>query len=625
MIRLNFKQALNNETITFSQKELQRYLLKMTKNITQQITINVTISISDNTSSSVKDGYTIQASPTYIQIQANNNRSTLLGVYRLLFELGCRFLMPGEEHEYIPQITLDNMHINLTETADFFHRGVCIEGADSLENIINFIDWLPKIGCNSFFLQHLEPESFLQNWYTHKYNPEIPSTPLSMSDKERIYAQIDNAIAVRGILYHKGGHGWTSQAVGFSHTCIQSSEPPTPQVQKMLALVQGHRTYWNGVPSNTNLCYAEPSAQKAFVDSVVKYASTHPEVDFLHVWLADEYNNICECSACCSTTLSDQYINILNILDQRLSEAQLSTHIVLLLYQELLWPPIQEKLHNPHRFSLMFAPISRTFSHSYAQRGKTATIPVYERNKIKLPSSIEENLSFLEKWQQFCSLDSFVYDYPLGRAHYGDLGYRHIANIIWQDVRELHNLGLDGYISCQELRAFFPNGFPEYVLGRTLWNSTLSFESLEQEYYSSLYGEHWQTVRDYLKNLSLYSSCDYFNGIGPRYDKALAVQFDNGINYIEKNYTLVQQTIPQNTTLHKQAKKILDYHSRYSLLLLKALYALASGDTINLKEQWQSFMDYIRKEELSFQPYLDVYRVLEVATKYTGFTLDMPR
>ena len=36
-------------------------------------------------------------------------------------------------------------------------------------------------------------------------------------------------------------------------------------------------------------------------------------------------------------------------------------------------------------------------------------------------------------------------------------------------------------------------------------------------------------------------------------------------------------------------------------------------------------MEYIRNAELDFQPYLDVYRVLEVATKYTGFSLDMPR
>ena len=36
-------------------------------------------------------------------------------------------------------------------------------------------------------------------------------------------------------------------------------------------------------------------------------------------------------------------------------------------------------------------------------------------------------------------------------------------------------------------------------------------------------------------------------------------------------------------------------------------------------------MQYIREHETQYQPYLDVYRVLEVATKYTGFVLDVPR
>lgn len=51
--------------------------------------------------------------------------------------------------------------------------------------------------------------------------------------------------------------------------------------------------------------------------------------------------------------------------------------------------------------------------------------------------------------------DSFVYDYPLGRAHYGDLGYMKISQTIYRDVSYLSNLHLNGYISCQELRAGF--------------------------------------------------------------------------------------------------------------------------------------------------------------------------
>mgnify|MGYP001624196260 FL=1 len=59
--------------------------------------------------------------------------------------------------------------------------------------------------------------------------------------------------------------------------------------------------------------------------------------------------------------------------------------------------------------------------------------------------------------------------------------------------------------------------------------------------------------------------------------------------------------------------------------MVEALAALAQGEENRAQQQWNAVMDHIRRHEMEFQPYLDVYRVLEVATKYTGFTLDMPR
>ena len=67
----------------------------------------------------------------------------------------------------------------------------------------------------------------------------------------------------------------------------------------------------------------------------------------------------------------------------------------------------------------MFAPISRTFEHSYQLRDSYGPIPAYERNRITLPVGLDENMVFLRSWQNYFHGESFVYDYPLGRAHYG--------------------------------------------------------------------------------------------------------------------------------------------------------------------------------------------------------------
>jgi hypothetical protein len=64
-----------------------------------------------------------------------------------------------------------------------------------------------------------------------------------------------------------------------------------------------------------------------------------------------------------------------------------------------------------------------------------------------------------------------------------------MAKVVWQDVRNLKTLGLNGLINCQSLRVFFPNGLGMTVLGRTLWNDRLDFDKLAEDYFLSAYGK----------------------------------------------------------------------------------------------------------------------------------------
>ena len=629
MVQLHFSCPGKDSTLGYAQDQLAAYLTRMLPDADTVIQAGLEVAAPMPLPRAqwdpfLDDWYCIHADPGSIRIQGSNSRAVLLGVYRLLHVLGCRFLMPGTTQEIVPVISPEDLCADLTESAACRHRGVCIEGADSVENVLDFIDWLPKVGCNSFFVQHLEPEAFLKNWYDHKYNPLLSPEALTGEDYERMYRAIDEAIALRGLLHHRVGHGWTCKAIGFEHVCAHLPAP-TDEQRPLLAEVNGRREFWQGVPSNTNLCYSNATAADAFVRSVVEYAARHPEVDFLHVWLADEYNNICECDACRKTTLSDQYVELLNRIDAELTERGLRTRIVFLLYQELLWPPTTARLNHPERFTLMFAPISRTFEKSYADRGPIPAMPPFRRNHITLPATVEENIASLEAWQKQCGVDAFVYDYPLGRAHYGDLGYCAIAKIISRDIPELPALKLDGYISCQELRAALPNALPGYVMGRMLWDNTLTYDALQEEYFSALYGSHWQEARDCLEQLSALSSADYFNGIGPRVDARLAQRLHQAAEAAAVLHETAARRAAETCGLTQNAWQLLDYHAGYCRLISGALAAQADGRQAEAQQQWLTVMQYIREHETQYQPYLDVYRVLEVATKYTGFVLDVPR
>lgn len=433
---------------------------------------------------------------------------------------------------------------------------------------------------------------------------------------------------LRGIMLHQAGHGWTVGAIG-QNSCDWKplSKPLDPAETNKLALLNGKRQLFHGVPMNTNLCYSNPEAIDSFTRQVTDYIAKHPSVDYLHVWLADEPNNICECPKCQKTTPSDQYVELLNHIDEVLTRLHSPVKIVFLLYQELLWPPKHARFRNPDRFLLMFAPISRTFDASYQVEDSSLNsdclpaLPLYERNHICLPTSLEENLAHLKAWQNIFTGDSFIYDYPLGRAHYGDLGYVHISRIISEDIKKIHSMGLNGYISCQELRCGLPNFLPNYVMGYTLFDETASFQELTREYFSAAYGQGWEEVLSYLTDLSNLCSCDYFNGKGDRLSPSAAGHME----LLLKRAAGFGQDLPASTHTDKPENlfwKHLDYHREYSLQLGKALLLLARGETDAAQTVWHDFQNWICKNESSFQSCLDVYRVSEVSTKYTGFLLE---
>ncbi len=637
----------NNKTLLYAAEELSYYLSLLDLNLS--FSMNNPISqyhiafevcpdltryeLPKVNNSYWDDQYYINISADQGRIIGSNPRSVLLGVYRYLHIIGFQFLYPDKSYDYIPPLqSLDQLYVRYHDTADKRHRGVCIEGANSIKNIIDFIDWMPKVGFNSFFIQFQIPYTFMARWYHHELNPLLPEENFDEATLYQYSDLIDKALATRSLLHHRVGHGWTNAALGYpSLGWIKEDTYVPDDIRPLIAEVNGKRELFHGIPMNTNLCYANPVVIERFVDHVITYAKEHPEIDYLHIWIADEFNNICECDECIKTTPADQYVAILNMIDEKLTLMGLSTHLVFLLYQELLWAPKKERLHNPERFTLMFAPISRTFEKSYPVDMEYVNPTEYIRNKIKLPTNIEENISFLKEWQRVFSGDSFIYDYPLGRAHYGDMGYSGIAKLINDDIKKLNHLDMNGYISCQELRVGLPNALPNYVMGYTLFNNEVAFDHLQEEYFKHAYADDYSKVIAYLREISTLCSPDYFNGKGSRYNMELHERYEKIITLIRdfqyiirdnvKRFELEDSNIPSNNKVHKFFWKILDYHAEYSLRLSKALSSLTASDLTTAKQHWSDFHQFICSNEINHQASHDVYRVTEVGTKYTGFQL----
>jgi hypothetical protein len=547
-------------------------------------------------------------------IAGSNSRSVLLAVYRLLTEAGCRWVRPGKDGEIIVKKALEDFNVTIKEVAALRHRGIVIEGADSYENVADIIEWAPKVGYNSYFLQFKEAYTFFKNWYRHVNNPTKEPEAFTVEKARELTRNVEREIKKRGLIYHAVGHGWTSECIGISALGWDAEQHALkPEEYGYLAEVHGKRDFWYGIPMNTNLCYSNPVVRELMTDHIVDYIGSHDYIDFLHVWLADDLNNYCECEKCRENSPTDLYIRILNLLDEKLTKAGYNQKIVFLIYYELLWPPKYEKVDNPDRFILMFAPISRTFEKSYKGFKGDEAIPEYVRNKVVLPTSLGENLAFLEQWQKVFKGDSFDFDYPLGRAHYGDPGYYKISKVTSEDIKSLKNIELNGYMSCQEQRAFFPTGLPNYVMGLTLWNSDLPFESIAEDYFKNAFGPSWKECKDYLEKLSNLFDMEYWCAQKEWIDEEVRENMKKVPEFVENFRAVIEENLTLENTCWKKSWEYLNWHIDYCKLFAKFLHSKSEGNDMKIFESWNELKSYIQNIEDHIQPVFDVYRFIQIA------------
>lgn len=639
MRRVRLGVVGKSQVIAFAAKELTRYLKQMDPQLYVDVlkvpegtdvhsselpyTETIYLAKDENLASCLKEGQNpeeddviaiaIKGKSGYIT--GTNDRSVLIGVYRLLKELGCAFLRPGKEGERIPQKAIESIDVTVQEAASYRHRGVCIEGADAYENLYDTIDFLPKAGMNEYFIQFLVPGTFFERWYHHLNNPYLPKENLNHAEIVAMTEQLEEEIGLRGIRYHKTGHGWTCEPFGLEGTTwdTERTYEVSEKTRTYLAEVNGKRELWGNVPLNTNLCYSNPEVRDTMTSAITNYCKENPQVSCLHFWLADGSNNHCECPECQKKRPSDWYVQMLNELDEKMTAAKLDTKVVFLIYVDLLWEPVETELKNPDRFILMFAPITRTYGTSYGKCLEyKEELPDYERNHLTMPRSLEQNLEHLRRWQAKFKGDSFDYDYHLMWAHVMDPGYEKCAKGLFQDMKDLHTIGIEGMMSCQVQRSFFPTALPFTEMAAALWDETCDFDEVADAYYAAAYGEDGAQVRAYLQKLSelflMYDAPARSGGTanGPFCQDYVAVR-----EAVEGIQPLIEKNLAQDGPC-KEEWKMLQLHSAITSSTARCLELREKGELEESRKVAEQLAELIARNEAAVQKALDANNTINV-------------
>ena len=437
-------------------------------------------------------------------IAGSNERSVLFAVYRYLETCGVAWVRPGKDGTVYPSNIVPT-NCFLQEAASTRYRVVCIEGAVSIQHVLNMIDWIPKLGFNGYFIQFRTAYIFFDRWYSHRRSTVKSPEPFDDEQAAEYVATMKKEIKRRGLQLHTMGHGWTCEPFGiFNYGWDPVPEKDIPENYRSLcAQVNGVRDVWMHKPIATQLCYSNPDARRIMNEGVLSYIRENPDVDVLHYWLGDYFNNYCECPDCRKLHVSDLYIRLLNELDEMLTKENLSTKIVFGISNNKGYLPLQEKLKHPERFVLMFAPISRTFSQAFPKEFRCTKTPEYEINNYSMPSSVDENLAFLYQWEQYYSGDCIDFDYHLMWDHFLDAGAEDLSAVLHQDLQNLKSLGMNGFISCQLQRNAFPTSLVMTVMGKTLWNRASDFGQIRNVLYQQSFGEEsLPLLKEYFRTLS---------------------------------------------------------------------------------------------------------------------------
>lgn len=545
-------------------------------------------------------------------LAGSNPRSVLFAVYRYLKENGCRWLYPGLDGEYIPVAQVKPVRYHHLASHQF--RGVCNEGGETQQCMMETIDFYAKLEMNIYMLEGNNPYNYYDGFYSHTYNENNrPPEPLSEEQSLQWKRQCEVEIAKRGLQFHDMGHGWTATPFGIRELDQQKEIELTEELRSHMALVNGQRGLCDKMPINTNLCMSQPETRTTMVKAIADYAENHENVTYLHVWLADGHHNHCECENCRKARPSDFYMMIMNELDEELTRRSLNTRIVFIAYVDTMYPPVEVELVNPKRFALLYAPIQRSYTSS-VDMAKLQPVPEYKRNQWPIPNGAEESAAFLLEWQKGWHGECFCYEYHFWTHFFRDPGTMAISRRVYEDVRTMKLLGLRGMVEDGSQRAFFPNGLAAYVLAATLLDRDCDYDQVKEDYFRHIYGPCWKEAEGYLTEITELFDPRFLEeelSLDPEKSKyynpghVASLEKIGEVAARERAFALAHISMP--VRVQTVSMRLLLRHAEYCELLADTVKELAKGDAEAYKQKRLAMADTFGRHEFELERYFDHY------------------
>ncbi len=440
------------------------------------------------------DEIVVRSAGGRLVLAGSNPRSVLFAVYSYLEGLGFAWVVPGPDGEVAPRLKKIPLEgYDVRHRASLTYRGIGLAGAFDGEMGAEFVEWMARNRLNHLFLEGDTRRSSYQQALGRK---------LTMAEARRHDRLVVRAAKERGLIYEHMGHGWTAWTLGFPPGARRAKRPQlSGEALRMASEIGGVRGLPRGRSGNTQLCLSNPASHRRMTEIVCRYAEAHPEIDVLSVWMADGFNNWCECSRCTKVHPSNLWARLINRMAREVYRVRPELRLEVLGYSVLMEPPPAERIDNSRgNVVLMFAPFLRCYLHTLDDPRCITKPPLHTFppvNKLHHPMN-REFFRFFEGWRRAFEGSNYVFDYYCWLPIKRDIFEGNVPETICRDFRSYPRHGITGCVDCSRAQSFWPTPLARWLYAHASWDASTDYASERQRLLELTFGGHAGTVARYL-------------------------------------------------------------------------------------------------------------------------------
>ena len=212
-------------------------------------------------------------------------------------------------------------------------------------------------------------------------------------------------------------------------------------------------------------------------------------------------------------------------------------------------------------------------------------------------------------WRHVKPPDSFLFDYHLMWDLWSDGLGKDIGNVMARDVKDLKTLGLNGLVSVQCMRAFYPLPYLPNAMADTLWDRTLSPVTHRRAIMKAAFGPHAREAEAYFASMvrafrmgGAYEHCTACRDDGGASPRALARLAALAERYRKRFEALARG---ERDPVVRTSLGMLAVHADHAETIARVRLARLTGDAAGLDRVRARYRKRRAKALARFAPWID--------------------